>query len=276
MSTVLVNADDFGLHADIDRGILQCIDAGVVQSISFSPQGVSLDWTLLAQLARRGVKVGLHLTLVGEPWGTDGRVFTKWPQLVRWVTLGGSNARRALDAEADWQMRQCLEHNIHLDHIDSHQHVHVFPAIWSTARRLQRQHAIARIRTPFCPGLKLIKKNIPGLALQTLARWRAAGVDQPLPCLGLSWAGHNDIDILTRELTSLDTASPLKPAKPSTSPIVELVMHPGVNTPALEARYDDWHFDWTGERDALLDPRLRVALKSAGLSLFRPDLNLAA
>src|SRR4051794_17886310 len=83
MPTVLVNADDFGLHRDIDRGILDCVEAGVVQSVSFSPQGESLDWNALRNLHDRGVRVGLHVTLVGEPWLTDGRIIPGWKDLAK-------------------------------------------------------------------------------------------------------------------------------------------------------------------------------------------------
>lgn len=261
MTTLLVNADDFGLHADIDRGILDCVEAGTVQSLSFSPQGRSLDWSKLRELQSAGVRVGLHLTLVGEPWGTDGRVFVKWPQLVRWVLTGGSAARRALEAEADWQMNQCLEHGITPDHLDSHQHVHVFPGVWQAAMRLVRRHAIRRLRIPHCPTWKAIKRNAPGVALQLLAAQRAATMPGALPCLGLAWAGHNTTDRLIAELTAL-AARRAASRVPIDS--VELVMHPGRNTPELESAYADWHFDWTGERDALLDPRLREAMAVLG------------
>src|SRR4051812_889186 len=97
MPTLLVNADDFGLHRDIDRGILDCIDHGVVQSLSFSPQGESLDWRLLADLRRRGVRVGLHITLVGEPWMSDDRLVPGWKDLVKQLvmpTADGDKMRR--------------------------------------------------------------------------------------------------------------------------------------------------------------------------------------
>ena len=82
-STILVNADDFGLHRDINRGILDCVERGRVQSVSFSPIGRAIDWPKLAELARQGVRTGIHVTLVGEPWGTDGRLFKNWKELAR-------------------------------------------------------------------------------------------------------------------------------------------------------------------------------------------------
>jgi chitin disaccharide deacetylase len=265
---LLVNADDFGLHADIDRGILDCIERGAVQSLSFSPQGKSLDWKKVAELQRAGVKVGLHLTLVGEPWGTTGEVIAKWPQLVKWVMLGGTAARRQLDAEADWQIGQCLDNGIRPDHIDSHQHVHVFPGIWQAAMRLKREHRIPRIRVPRCPTWKAIKKNVPGVALQTLATQRALSVDHYLPCLGLARAGHNTTDVVIEELKALSHVR-AESGNGSKTETIELVMHPGVNTPGLEGTYPEWQFDWTAERDALLDPRLGEAMNVLGCAFAK-------
>jgi hypothetical protein len=50
--------------------------------------------------------------------------------------------------------------------------------------------------------------------------------------------------------------------------VAELVTHPGVTTPALQARYR-WGYDWTGETAALRDPALRGELERAGFDLRR-------
>src|SRR4051812_10425367 len=262
MPTVLVNADDFGLHADIDRGILDCVEAGVVQSLSLSPQGQSLDWDKLHELTRAGVRVGLHVTLVGEPWGSDGRVVPHWKSLVKQLTFGGRAVREGVEREIDWQVRQCIEHGIALTHIDSHQHVHAFGGVWQPVLRVAVEQKIPRVRVPWCPSWGVIKKNVGGIALQTLSarlgkRVRAS-LGSFLPILGMSHAGQNTVEIYERELSSVSGAGDL-----------ELCVHPGVNTPALEQRYVDWKFDWTGERDALIDPRFSEVVKRYGYELAR-------
>jgi predicted glycoside hydrolase/deacetylase ChbG (UPF0249 family) len=233
-----------------------------VQSLSFSPQGRSLDWRKLHELTRAGVRVGLHVTLVGEPWCTDGRVVPGWKQLVRYVLTGGRAARDAVSREVDWQLRQCLDHGIDVAHIDSHQHVHAFPGIWQPVLRAARDHHIPRVRVPWCPSSRLIKKNVGGLALQALSRQlgsrvRAAGVAY-LPILGVANAGHNTVEVFEREFAHVTDID------------VELCVHPGVNTPELEAQYADWKFDWTGERDALLSRRFAQTLAQRGYSFARP------
>ena len=48
--------------------------------------------------------------------------------------------------------------------------------------------------------------------------------------------------------------------------VSELVTHPGVQSPELEASYD-WGFDWDRETAALTDPSLRASLEDAGFRL---------
>jgi hypothetical protein len=70
--------------------------------------------------------------------------------------------------------------------------------------------------------------------------------------MGLAHAGHNTLDIYEREFKEVSGID------------VELCVHPGINTPSLEKKYAGWKFDWSGERDALLDPRFAEMLKQRG------------
>ena len=256
---VLINADDFGLHRDIDRGILDCVERGRVHSVSFSPIGNSIDWKKLIELQKAGTLIGLHVTLVGEPWATDGRIVPGWKNLVRALLLPGVATRSAVSAEIERQFTICSEHGIDpstLAHVDSHQHVHVFNHIWQPVLRLVRAHRIPRVRIPKCANLYAIKKNLGGAALQWIARRRQSDVASFLPCLGLAQAGHNTAAIFADELAHT-------PPQP-----IELVVHPGINTPKLESRYHDWRFDWSGEKDALLSQHFSDSLAAAGFQLF--------
>jgi predicted glycoside hydrolase/deacetylase ChbG (UPF0249 family) len=258
-SVLLVNADDLGLHGDIDRGIFDCVEKGRVQSVSFSPQGRTVDWKKLLELQRAGVRVGLHLTLVGEPWITDGRVVPGWKDLVKKLMLPSQQMRQIVETEIARQFAHCLDNGLDpstLSHVDSHQHVHVFDGVWQPCLRLAKQYRIRRVRVPWSPSLRLIKKNVGGIALQTLARRRRAAAPGFLSCLGLAHAGHNTAAIFSDELKCASGAD------------VEICVHPGINTPDLEQRYADWRFDWTGERDALLSQQFADAVASNGFKFI--------
>jgi predicted glycoside hydrolase/deacetylase ChbG (UPF0249 family) len=254
---LLVNADDFGLHADIDRGILECIERGRVHSVSFAATGRTVDWNKLRELTRHGVHVGLHVVLVGEPWASDGRLLHGWKELVKQLLLPGRTMKEAVDVEVRRQFQLCSENGLDpckLSHVDSHQHVHVLNGVWQPCLRLAHEYGIPRIRVPWCPSPQLIKKNVAGFALQVIARRRAAEVNGYLACLGLAHAGHNTAAIYSNELEHAAQAGRLD---------LELVAHPGVNSPALESRYANWHFDWNSERRALLSPQFAEAVSTS-------------
>jgi predicted glycoside hydrolase/deacetylase ChbG (UPF0249 family) len=258
MKRLLVNADDFGLHADIDAGIVDCIDAGRVCSISFSPNGKSLDWERLAELKAKGVLVGLHLTLVGEPWLSDGRVISKWPELGSQIFTGGGAFREQLGHEIEAQFAACDARGLKLDHVDSHQHVHIFGAVWRPTIAAARSRAIGRVRVPAAPSRGLGKQSVGGLALQLIAGRRRRQWPGALPCIGLAHAGHNTTEILARELTA---------AGKTGAGDLELVAHPGRDTAGLQAAYSSWKFDWRAEQEALLSDEFGRAVRDSGYEI---------
>jgi predicted glycoside hydrolase/deacetylase ChbG (UPF0249 family) len=261
---LLVNADDFGLHSDLDHGILECVERGRVQGISFCPTGQSLEWKKLIELIDHGVHVGLHLTLVGEPWSTDGRIIPDWQNLVWQLLFGGQPLRVAIGAEIRRQLLLCADNGVdprRLSHIDSHQHVHVLPALWELCLGQAKEHGIPRIRVPWCPTLRIIKRSVGGIALQSLAWLLTRRVDGYLACLGLAHAGHNTPATLSDELHAAALAG---------RPDLELVAHPGRSTQDLQTRYSAWKFDWDSERDALLSAEFADAVERNGYDFADP------
>ena len=73
------------------------------------------------------------------------------------------------------------------------------------------------------------------------------------PALGFS--GHLTADRILRDLDNIPSGL-----------VSELVTHPGVQSPELEASYR-WGFDWDRETAALTDPSLRASLEDAGFRL---------
>ena len=266
---LLVNADDFGLHEDIDRGILDCVERGRVQSISFSPTGKSVDWKKLIELQEAGVRVGVHITLVGEPWASDGRVVSGWKELFKRVLLQGNEMNKAMEIEIRRQFQLCGDNRLDpktLAHLDSHQHVHAFPGVWEPCLLFANEYGIPRVRVPWCPSPGIIKKGFAGRALQMLAARRATEVAEFLPCLGLAHAGCHTAEIFCSELETAAGAG---------HPNIEMVVHPGRDTPGLQSRYADWRFHWGGERDALLSQKFIEAVAANDYAFDAPASSLS-
>lgn len=114
---LIVNADDFGLSAGVNRGIIRAHEQGIVTSTSLMVRGVAC--TEAAEYARAHPKlcVGLHLDLC--EW-----VFRKgeWEPTYEVVP---TNDRRAVADEVARQLETFTSMVGHQPtHLDSHQHVH--------------------------------------------------------------------------------------------------------------------------------------------------------
>jgi predicted glycoside hydrolase/deacetylase ChbG (UPF0249 family) len=254
VNDLLVTADDYGLHADINRAIVECVEAGVLCSLSLTPTGEALDWRAVSSLRERGVRIGLHVTLVGERWLTGRPTPPDWRALVRALATGGGPFRAALRAEIAAQFAACDAAGVRLDHVDSHQHVHVLPALWPLVREMASDRGIPRLRVPAAPSWRLARRSPAAWILHALAAHRLRRTPGALPCIGVRHSGHNSLSTLRNEL------------RLAAGRDVEWVAHPGFTTEALRARYD-WGYDWSAERALLLDPRLAETVGAAGFRL---------
>jgi predicted glycoside hydrolase/deacetylase ChbG (UPF0249 family) len=253
MPIVHVNADDFGLHADIDRGIVACVDAGRVTGISVTANGRAIEWHAVRDLARQ-VQVGVHVTLVGEPWITAPKLFASWSTLVPWLLWPGHAG--VLEREVRAQIGAMVHAGVTPTHLDSHQHVHVMPTIWPVVMKVAKEFSIARVRVPATPDRSIAKCSPAGRVLQWLSEKRRDAAS--LPCIGVANAGHNTAAGLIAELEAARGAD------------VELVAHPGIDTPELQARYPAWAFDWRTEQAALLSEEWGAAVERLGYRMAAP------
>jgi len=134
--SIVLCADDFGLSAAIDAGILDLIDAGRLTATGCMVAGDSFerDAAALRSVANR-VDVGLHLTLTELPplaavasIDPTGRAASLGRVLGR--SLAGRLAYAEIAAEIGRQVdrfRAVLGREP--DFVDGHQHVHLFPGV---------------------------------------------------------------------------------------------------------------------------------------------------
>jgi predicted glycoside hydrolase/deacetylase ChbG (UPF0249 family) len=105
---LIVNADDLGLSAEIDRGIFEAHDSGIVTSASLMVDGEGVEATIKEARRRPKLGLGIHVTLEAQ----GKRLFDAYDLEL---------AQREIDRQ--------LERFVRLtgappDHIDSHHHVH--------------------------------------------------------------------------------------------------------------------------------------------------------
>jgi chitin disaccharide deacetylase len=115
---LIVNADDFGQTAGINRGIAEAHERGIVTSTSLMVRGHAASMAAAYARAHSRLSVGLHVDL-GESVFRDGG----------WVALYERVNRQdlgELETEIPAQVSICRELLGHdPTHLDSHQHVHI-------------------------------------------------------------------------------------------------------------------------------------------------------
>lgn len=163
MRRLIVNADDFGLTAGVNRAILEAHTRGVVTSSTLMATGRAFQDAVSVLRKAPNLSVGCHVVLIdGEPV-LEAR---KLPSITS-IQSGGrfrdglkSFAARALarridpeeiEAEVTAQIRKLQSAGINVSHVDTHKHTHIFPGILKPLLRAARACGVKATRNPFGP-----------------------------------------------------------------------------------------------------------------------------
>jgi predicted glycoside hydrolase/deacetylase ChbG (UPF0249 family) len=110
---LIVNADDFGASAGVNRGIVECHVRGVLTSTSLMVTGRAADEAVALSREHPRLAVGLHW----DVWGEDERSFD-----TRDLPAVRDEFRRQVDAFHRLMGRGPT-------HVDSHRHAHLEPHV---------------------------------------------------------------------------------------------------------------------------------------------------
>ena len=162
MPRLIVNADDFGLTPGVNRAILELHAAEVLTSATLMAQACATEEAVNMALAMPTLGVGCHIVLVdGAPVSDKNKI----PSLVDRNTGNfhpslGSFLKRSFTArirsadvegEASAQIALLQSYGLRLTHIDTHKHIHMFPAILRSVLRAAKSAGIHAIRNPYEP-----------------------------------------------------------------------------------------------------------------------------
>jgi predicted glycoside hydrolase/deacetylase ChbG (UPF0249 family) len=175
VSRLIVNADDFGLTAGVNRAILELHRAGVLTSATLMARAAATDEAIQMALSAPSLGVGCHVVLVdGEPVlsplkeiphlanPSDGRFRPSLIGFLNWLSRDSDRrwpfrgrAIREIEAEASAQIALLQSRGLRLTHIDTHKHTHMFPAVLRPVLRAARAAGIRAVRNPFEPAWSL-------------------------------------------------------------------------------------------------------------------------
>jgi len=263
---LIVSGDDLGLHPGINAGVVRCHREGIVTSASLCANGGAFEDAVAALRGAPDLDVGVHLTLVGEapllPKGSlptlapEGRLPPHFGALFLRLTL--RRVRMAeVEEEMTAQVARARDAGLRVTHLDSHQHVHLHPALLPAVLRVARRFGIGAVRAAArsVSGSGLRPGLIGLVSKLGSRRLRAAGVRTPDTLVGLAETGRLDEARLRAVVVALPEGTS------------ELVCHPGAGDGAIASAYG-WGFRWDEEAAALTAPAVRETLQREGIQLI--------
>jgi hopanoid biosynthesis associated protein HpnK len=160
---LILNADDFGLTAGVNRAILELHRAGRLTSATLMAKAAATDEAIEIASSTPTLGVGCHVVLVdGEPALPRSQIPTlidPGTGLFRISPTGfimrlftGRIRAAEIQAEAAAQIRLLQARGLPLTHIDTHKHTHMFPAVLRPVLRAAKAAGILAVRNPFEPA----------------------------------------------------------------------------------------------------------------------------
>ena len=252
MRRLIINADDFGLTAGVNRAIVEAHENGVVTSATLMATGQAFDQAVALSQSWPKLGVGCHVVLV------DGAPVLERAQVSHLLARGGapngrSHFRRTMtgfmahalldrripdeiENEAKAQISRLQSAGIKVTHLDSHKHTHVFPQVLRPLLRAARACGVRAIRNPVEPVRwsqlaarpALLSRWTQVKVLRSLAKQfrtaiREAGMASPDGTFAIVATGTLDERLLRSMLESLPEGT------------WELVCHPGYNDADLQS-----------------------------------------
>lgn len=247
MRRLIINADDFGLTAGVNRAIVEGNRCGMVTSATLMANAQASEAAIELARAQLSLKTGCHVVLIdGVPLSANLPSLTNGSSRFRsslkqfaLAAVRKQIAAEEIEREVAAQVRKIQTSGIMLTHVDSHKHTHMFPHVLRPVLRAARACGIRAVRNPFEPlrswPLSMMV-SVPGLWLRSAgvmafqmfaSEFRRAvkevGMVSTDGTVGIAATGKLDQQILLQILKALPEGT------------WELVCHPGYSDADLKA-----------------------------------------
>jgi predicted glycoside hydrolase/deacetylase ChbG (UPF0249 family) len=267
---LIVNADDYGLTVGVSRAILHAHRQGVLTSTSLLALAPGFASTVAWLDDVPDLGTGAHLAAVGEdppllsateiPTLVDrrGRLHESWRRFLPLMAahrIDPADLRREFTAQIE-AMRAAGRV---LDHLDTHQNIHLWPAVREVVLELGERFGVRSIRVTRSAARGPVGLTVRRLARDLERRCAELGWTYPAAATGLDEAGTLHFDAMMAAVDHLATGRPTS---------AELATHPGEAHDPDRDRYR-WGYRWEEELAALCEPAVRHAVDAGGFRLGR-------
>lgn len=271
--SLIINADDFGISASVNRAVISGWQNGLLTSASLMVTGDAFDEAVALARQNPGMQTGLHLTLMqgrsavhhkGFPALThDDGNFPNDPVFAGMRMFFLKSLRKQLETEIEAQITKFIGTGLPLSHIDGHMNIHMHPTVFDILCRLMPKYNISTFRltrerfgtelaiSAERPFGKAVDAFIFGkLAARSLPRLKTARIGFADEVKGLLNSGRITEDYLLKALDRMQDG------------LTEIYLHPAENdNPELpDYRQKD-------EMHAISSSRVAEKIRAMGIRL---------
>jgi predicted glycoside hydrolase/deacetylase ChbG (UPF0249 family) len=265
---LVVNADDYGLTEGVSKAILHAHREGIVTSTSVLALAPGFASPVRWLADAPGLGTGAHLAAVGEdppllsarevPTLVDrrGRLWSSWRVFLPLAAAGRidpDDLRREFGA----QIEAVAGAGVDIDHLDTHQNLHLWPMVADVVLELGEAHHVRTVRVTRSTAPGPVGLAVRRLATRLEGELERRGWRWPEASTGLDEAGALELGAMVGALDRL-AATGARSA--------ELATHPGSADDGARDRYR-WSYRWEDEYAALRSATVRTAVDELGFRL---------
>jgi len=145
VTRLIINADDFGLNGDVNRGIIMAREAGAITNTTLMIKKEGASEAIDYALANPSFSVGLHIDIdeivLGERKGSK-----RFEETYLTQRLADPQILDAIEEDLLAQLELFEKSGLPLSHIDSHHHLHALPQLFYVILKVLEGRRIRTMR----------------------------------------------------------------------------------------------------------------------------------
>ncbi len=253
MKRLIITADDFGLSPEVNAAVLRAHTEGILTCASLMVATPAAKEAIEMAKDMPTLGVGLHLTLVEgssilphkeipDLVDQEGKFSNNivWSGVRYFFSLG---IKKQIEKECEAQIEKFLATGVPIDHINSHNHLHIHPTIANIIVKLAKKYSIPAVRIPY--GLFPFANLLKGKAKR----------------MGLL---YNDAIFGLSETGAMVESAWEKIIPQIKEGVTEVYTHPAIATTGiLKGTMPNYHHQ--KELEALMNPKIKEQLSRAGI-----------
>lgn len=278
MKHLIINADDFGLHSNVNKGIIKAYQEGCLRSTTLITNGVAAEEAACLARENPELGVGVHFTFVAEKPvlpvdkvrslidNETGKFFINHKIFITKILQRKINFSE-LYSECEAQLLKAKKFGIRITHFDSHQHLHVFPKINDVCLDIAKKYNINKVRFPaeafgftggfpVSLGRMVAKCGLTACTRIAAFKFKKYSMRTPDAFFGMVAGGN------LQEEYFLEILKNLPDDKTS-----EIMIHPGTNNKELDEIYR-WNYHWNEEMHSLISLKSLKFIKENDIKLI--------